>query len=120
VSGLAVTEGGDIGPITVELAKTEEGEEPRMELTGIGAVLSPKDDAMVLGQVLAGGGAAEAGLAAGDAIVRIDGAPVVDLGFDQAIQRIRGPEGSTVALGVRKAGGGEPVDILVTRRRVRP
>jgi C-terminal processing protease CtpA/Prc len=120
VSGLAVAEGGDIGPITVKLTKTEEGEEPRIELTGIGAVLSPKDDALLLGQILPGGGAAEAGLAPGDAIVRVDGQDVTVLGFEQAIQRIRGPEGSSVILGVRKAGGGEPIDIVVTRRRIRP
>jgi hypothetical protein len=120
VSGLAVAEGGDLGPITVELAKTEEGEEPRLELTGIGAVLSAKDDGLIIGQVLPGGGAAEAGLQPGDVIVGIDGFVVAEIGFEQAVQRIRGPEGSSVALVVRRAAGGEPVEILVTRRRIRP
>jgi carboxyl-terminal processing protease len=50
----------------------------------------------------------------------VDGQDVTALGFEQAVQRIRGPEGSSVILGVRKAGGGEPIDIIVTRRRVRP
>ncbi|MCK6590398.1 MAG: carboxypeptidase regulatory-like domain-containing protein, partial [Polyangiaceae bacterium] len=120
VSGLAVAEGGDIGPITVELAKTEEGEEPRLELTGIGAVLSIKDDGLILGQVFPGGGAAEAGLQPGDIILRIDGLAVVDIGFEQAVQRIRGPEGSSVALFVKNAAGGEPTEIIVFRRRIRP
>ncbi len=120
VSGLAVAEGGDIGPITVELAKTEEGEEPRIELTGIGAVLSAKDDGLILGQVLPGGGASEAGLQPGDVILRVDGFVVADIGFEQGIQRIRGPEGSSVALLVRRASGGEPVEIAVIRKRIRP
>lgn len=120
VSGLTVAEGGDIGPITVELAKTEEGEEPRLELTGIGAALSIKDDGLIVGQVLPGGGAAEAGLQPGDVILRVDGLVIAEIGFEQAVQRIRGPEGSSVSLLVRKAAGGEPVEIIVVRRRIRP
>lgn len=120
VSGLAVAEGKDLGPITVELAKTEEGEEPRIELTGIGAVLSAKDDGLVVGQVLPGGGAQEAGLGPGDVLLGIDGLLITEIGFEQAVQRIRGPEGSSVTLLVRRAAGGEPVDIVVFRRRIRP
>lgn len=119
LSGLAVSEGGDIGPVTIELAPVKPGEDPRMELTGIGAVLSARGDALVIGQVMPGGGAAAAGLAPGDAIVAIDGAGVVDVGFEPAIQRIRGPEGSVVILSVRKGGEGTPVEIAVRRTRVR-
>jgi hypothetical protein len=119
LSGLAVSEGGDIGPVTIALAPVEPGEEPRMELTGIGAVLSAKGDALVIGQVMPGGGAAAAGLAPGDAIVAIDGDGVVDLGFEAAVQRIRGAEGSVVTLSVRKGGEGAPLDIAVPRTRVR-
>jgi hypothetical protein len=120
VSGLAVTEGGDVGPITVELAKTKEGEEPKIELTGIGAVLSPREDALVVGEALPGGGAQEAGIVAGDALLAIDGAAIVDIGFEAAVQRIRGPEGSRVDLLVRRAAGGDPAVVSVTRRRIRP
>lgn len=119
VSGILVPEGGSAGPLTVELSKTKEGEEPRIELTGIGAVLSAKDDVLVLGDVVPGGGAAEAGLMPGDTLLQIDGQSVVELGFEQSIQRIRGPEGSQVALVVRKGGTGEPVLIQVTRRRIK-
>ncbi|MCY1081679.1 carboxypeptidase regulatory-like domain-containing protein [Archangium lansingense] len=113
-------------PQVIELRKTEEGEEPQVELVGIGAVLAPREDALVLGEVMPGGGAAEAGLVTGDGIVRINGRPVVELGFTEAVQSIRGPEGSRLVLGVRKAsapGTGESpapaVDITVTRRRIR-
>ncbi|MFY0528679.1 carboxypeptidase regulatory-like domain-containing protein [Archangium gephyra] len=113
-------------PRLLELRKTEEGEEPQLEMVGIGAVLAAREDALVVGQVFPGGGAAEAGLMTGDGIVRIDGRPVVELGFTDAIQSIRGAEGSTLVLGVRRAPApgteGSPapiVDIPVTRRRVR-
>jgi Carboxypeptidase regulatory-like domain/PDZ domain len=119
VSGLVVANDGDVGPIKVELRPTKDGEEPRLELTGIGAVLSAKDDMLVIGQVIDGGGAKEAGIGPGDAILAIDGTTVVEMGFEAAIQRIRGPEGTTVALWVRPANGGELTTIIVVRRRIR-
>ncbi|WP_158501657.1 carboxypeptidase regulatory-like domain-containing protein [Vitiosangium sp. GDMCC 1.1324] len=125
ISGITVR-GDTTQPRTIELRKTEEGEEPQVELVGIGAVLAPREDALVLGEVMPGGGAAEAGLTTGDGIVRIDGRPVVELGFPEAVQRIRGPESSRLVLGVRRASAvgtdGSPasiVDIPVTRRRIR-
>jgi Carboxypeptidase regulatory-like domain/PDZ domain len=125
LSGITVS-GDTAAPQLIELRKTEEGEEPQLELVGIGAVLAPREDALVLGEVIPGGGAAEVGLVKGDGIVRIDGRTVVELGFADAVQRIRGPEGSRLVLGVRKvsAGGAQGstppvVDITVTRRRIR-
>jgi hypothetical protein len=125
LSGITVRPDGT-PPQTIELRKTEEGEEPQVELVGIGAVLAPREDALLLGEVMPGGGAAEAGLTPGDAIVRIDGRPVVELGFSNAVQQIRGAEGSRLVLGVRRGSAAEVegsappiVDITVTRRRIR-
>jgi len=118
VSGLDVKDGASIGPLTVALTKLKEGEEPKLELTGIGAALTPKGDYLLIGRILPGGGAIEAGLAPGDAILAVDGVPVAELGFDGAIQRIRGPEGTTVVLNVRKAGG-EEIRLEVFRRKIR-
>jgi hypothetical protein len=110
-------------PLLIALRKTEAGEEPQVELVGIGAVLAARDDALVIGKVMEGGGAAEAGLAVGDGVLRIDGVPVVELGFGGSINRIRGPENSRVVLSVRRgqagdAGSGPVVDVVVTRRRI--
>jgi hypothetical protein len=118
VSGIVVAE-ADPPPITVSLTPTEPGEEPGLELVGIGAVLTAKDDALVIGQVLPGGGAAEVGLAPGDAILAIDGVNVTILGFENAIGKIRGPEDSVVVLTVRKAGAAEAADVAVPRRRIK-
>jgi hypothetical protein len=125
ISGINVSP-GTTPPQLLELRKTEEGEEPQLDMVGIGAVLAAREDALVVGEVIPGGGAAEAGLVTGDGIVRIDGRPVVELGFTNAIQSIRGAEGSKLVLGVRRASAagteGNPapiVDIPVTRRRVR-
>lgn len=102
----------------VRLTALEPGEAPRIELTGIGAVLTGRGDALVVGEVLAGGGAAAAGLAPGDRVEAVDERPVDELGFRGAIEAIRGPEGSTVRLLVSRGDG--PARVLVAeRRRVR-
>jgi protocatechuate 3,4-dioxygenase beta subunit len=117
LSGISVGE-GEARTIDVALAPAADGEAPRLELAGIGAVLSGRGDALVIGEVLEGGGARSAGLVPGDAVLAVDGALVTDLGFGESIQRIRGPEGSTVVLRVRRADGAV-VELRVTRSRVR-
>jgi hypothetical protein len=117
LSGIAVAE-AETRTVDIELAPVLDGEAPRLELAGIGAVLSGRDDALVIGQVLEGGGASEAGLVPGDAVLAVDGVLVTELGFGESIQRIRGPEGSVVVLRVRR-GDGTVVELRVTRSRVR-
>jgi len=117
LSGLAVIAGRDHG-VHVELTPTRRGEEPGLELFGIGAVLRAEGDAIVIRGLVEGGGAAEVGLVEGDAIVAIDGVLASGLGFDGAIQRIRGPEGSSVRLRLRRLDG-RVEDVAVPRRRIR-
>lgn len=119
ISALDIDEGGDVGPVEISLAPVAEGETPKLELTGIGAVLAPRGDGLVIGRVLPGGGAAEVGLGPDDAIVAIEGDAVTDLEFREAIERIRGPENSTIRLSVRRGKSSEVVEINVPRRRVR-
>jgi len=106
--------------LSIDLTPVEDGGVPRIELVGIGAVLSGRGDALVIGQVMPAGGAAAAGIAPGDRIVGVDGVRVVELGFEPSIQRIRGPEGSAVLLDLRRgAGANERVEtVRVERRRV--
>jgi RNA polymerase sigma factor (sigma-70 family) len=119
VGGLAIVDGQALGPLAIVLDPTAPGETPRLELAGIGAKLTAGEDALVVEGVLPGGSALEAGLAPGDGIVTVDGQLVSELGFDRALQLIRGAEGTVVRLGVRKAAGGAPVELSVTRRRIR-
>jgi hypothetical protein len=117
ISNLSVPATGELGPLTLDLGKVAPGEDPKIELVGVGAVLSAKDDALVVQKVMEGGGAAAAGLSAGDAVVAIDGVTVVTLGFQEAISHIRGPEGSLVHLLIRR--GTETRDVTVSRLRLR-
>ena len=109
------------GPVELELTPLAAGEEPRVELAGIGAQLVKDGEAFRILKVLPGGGAAEVGLAPGDEVIAIDGAPVSVMTLGEAVPRLRGPEGTTVALTVRKgaAGGQAPIVVLVPRRLVR-
>jgi hypothetical protein len=121
LSGLFVAEGARI-EVEVDLTKTEPGETPRIELAGIGVVIATREDELVIGRVVEGGGAAEAGLGEGDAILAVDGVPVTELGFEGSVARLRGPEGSAVVLTIRRTaddGRDATTDVRVVRRRIR-
>ncbi len=118
VPGIQVPESGNPDPVVVELTPVESGQEPRLELAGLGMVLQAQGDALVVNRLIAQGGGAEAGLVLGDAILAIDGKPAVELGFEGAVNVIRGPEGSDVTLTVRRADG-QVVELVARRKIVR-
>jgi carboxyl-terminal processing protease len=86
------------------------------KFSGIGVWLKQKGDNLEIVSVLPGTPAVEAGLHRGDIIRSIDGAPVTDMTSDDAVARIKGPEGSEVTLGVERAG--EPQDFTLTRAQI--
>jgi membrane-associated protease RseP (regulator of RpoE activity) len=117
----SVREGDTQGPVTIDLAPVAPGEEERLEVAGIGAALLKQGASLVVTMVAPSGGAAEAGIAVGDEVIAIDGAPVAPMTLAEAIPRLRGPEGSTVTLGVVKAGDAQrtAIPVVVARRVVR-
>jgi len=117
VGGLETEPGQMTGPIEIRLRPLSEGEDPRTELAGIGVMLSPREDGLVVTQVAPGGGAAEAGMVPGDLLVEVNGQPVTELGFGGAVDLIRGPEGTSVQLTLVRNGA--TVELSVPRRMVR-
>jgi len=117
LSGIEVEDGGEAGPIAVVLNPSGD-ETPTREIAGIGVALRPEGDELVITEVISGGGAARAGLMRDDTIVAVDGVAVSDLGFEPAIQAIRGPEGTTVSVTVRRKAGDEST-VEVPRARVK-
>ncbi len=85
---------------------------------GIGVSVLRKENAdkLEILSVTEGGGAEEAGIKAGDAITKVDGVPVSELGFDGAAEAIRGEAGTTVEVTVQS--GCEIYTITVTRRKI--
>ena len=63
--------------------------------------------------------ASAAGIRAGDVITFIDGKPTAGLKLKDAIDRMRGAEGTSIKLGIMHAGGAEPVTLELTRRFVK-
>jgi len=108
---------GDPQPLAIALTPRASGVDASVELTGIGAVLEARSEWLAILDVVPGGGAADAGLMPGHQILAIDGTLVIGLGYERAIGAIRGPEGTTVVLRVRREGRED--DVAVTRKRVR-
>lgn len=116
VSGIRIEDGGTAGPIELALTPVLAGTDVKVEITGIGAALAAQQDVLVVGKVLEGGGAAAAGILVGDEILAIDGVSVGTMDFNAAMQRIRGPVGTTVIVAVRRDRRDR--DVTVTRRLV--
>lgn len=116
-SGIEVNE-ARATQVEIELGAVPPGEVAKVELTGIGAGLAGQGDALLIGDVIAGGGAAEAGLVKGDLIVAIGTTQVVTLDLNGATQMIRGPVGTTVTLRVKSRDQPER-SVVVTRRLIR-
>ncbi|WP_437599397.1 carboxypeptidase regulatory-like domain-containing protein [Sorangium sp. So ce590] len=87
----------------IELRMLDDGGS-REELTGIGAMLSASSSGVTIAGLIEGGPAVSAGLAQGDVIVRIDGENARELPLADCIQRLRGPVGTRVTVGVEREG----------------
>ena len=86
--------------------------------TGIGVALEVRDGRVFVARAMEGGPAAEAGLAAGDEIVAVDGESATALGPAEVVRRLRGESGSAVTLSVLSPGAEEPRSIVLLRRRI--
>jgi hypothetical protein len=115
LSGVTVDEDHAVNDLRVELRALGPDEDRRMDLVGIGAVLSARGEGLVIVRLLREGGALAAGLRVGDAIIRVDGHLVTDLGFSGAVEQIRGQEGTAVRLVVRRRHDGSEIDLTVPR-----
>ena len=88
--------------------------------TGIGIVSSyDRENAGIrILQMPEGSSAQEHGLAVLDCIVAVDGMPVNTVGYESALEMIRGEEGTEVALTVYRQTTGERFNVIVRRGAV--
>lgn len=121
LSGLTIPDRGARDPIVVELSPVGDGEDPRVELAGIGAMLEKRGHSLRIAGVAPGGGAAEVGLAEGDEVIEIGTLSVQAMGLGDAMAQLRGPEGTSVVLTVVrfKDESRRPVILSVPRRLIR-
>jgi carboxyl-terminal processing protease len=83
---------------------------------GVGVLLEPKDGRLIVVHPLEDSPASEAGIEAGDEVTAIDGESVEGRVDGEAAAMIRGDEGTTVVLTIRR--GEEEFDMALERRKL--
>jgi carboxyl-terminal processing protease len=89
----------------------------RGEYAGIGAEVNMLDGRFTIISPMPGSPALAAGLRAGDVIVSVAGEPVAGLSADEVIDRLLGPPGTEVTVGVERDGR-DLGPRRITRRRI--
>ncbi len=89
--------------------------ETKGEFTGVGIEITIREGRLTVVSPIEGTPAYEAGLKAGDVILEIDGESARDITIMEAVDRIRGPEGTEVDLTVLHEKADQPVAITVER-----
>ena len=85
------------------------------EFGGVGIEVTMEDGLIKVISPIDGTPAAKAGVKPGDYIAAIDGTSIQGMPLNDAIDKMRGPEGSKVTLTVIRAGDKKPFDISLTR-----
>ena len=87
------------------------------EFGGIGIIVDgpPRSKRLKVVSPLVGTPAYEAGIRADDVILAIDGTSTEDMALEDAVPKMRGPEGSKVKLTILHVGEEDPVEIAVRR-----
>ena len=85
------------------------------QFSGIGAELGTKDNQIIVIAPLVGSPAEKAGIKAGDMILKVNSESTSDWALPSAVDKIRGPKGTSVALSILHKDAQKPVDIKIVR-----
>jgi C-terminal peptidase prc len=83
---------------------------------GIGATLQMVDDQLVIKSPKAGSPSLEAGVRAKDVITTVDGVSVKGQTINQVVKKLKGPEGTSVKVGLLRKG--QPLDVTIVRKKI--
>jgi carboxyl-terminal processing protease len=92
---MQITTKGEFGGLGLEVTSD----------SGLVKVITPIDDTP----------AQRAGMKAGDLILSLDGKSVEGLSLNDAVDRMRGPAGSTITINIKREGVDKPIDVTMTR-----
>jgi len=85
------------------------------QFTGLGIEIGYRGGFIAIVTPIDGSPAIDAGLMAGDVILKIDGTSTQGMSTSESSTYMRGPEGTTVTLEIGRAGESQPFDVVVTR-----
>lgn len=85
---------------------------------GIGALITQRNNQILVSEPYEGTPAYEAGLRAGDIILEVDGVPLLNMTADMVSERLKGQPGSPVILTIRRYNEPNPLQISITRRMI--
>ncbi len=85
------------------------------EFGGIGIEITMTDGVLTVVSPIDGTPAAEAGIQAGDKIIKVDGELTKDMELWEAVKKMRGPKGTEVTLTIYREGESEPKDYTLVR-----
>lgn len=89
--------------------------ETKGSFSGIGIEITLKDGVLTVVSPIEGTPAYEAGIKAGDKIIKIENKLTKDMGLMDAVKNIRGSKGSKVNLTIMREGASEPLEFSITR-----
>lgn len=95
----------------------DEVESSAGEYQGIGAYVDVTGDYVKVSSTIPGSPAEEAGLRTGDLVIALNGEDVTGIDPSVVLQDIRGPEGTSVRLTIRREGV-DPFDVDIVRRKI--
>jgi carboxyl-terminal processing protease len=117
ISGLAASYGD---PYTVFLPPQQKEifeSEVQGNFGGVGMEVDIKDGVLVVVAPLKDTPAFRGGIKSGDVVLKVDGVSTDGLRVEQAVSKIRGPEGTSVVLTIVRDGGA-PFEVTLTREQI--
>ena len=89
--------------------------ETKGSFSGVGIEITIRDNTIVVVSPIEGSPAYEAGLEAGDRIIKIDDKPTTDMTLLDAVKHIRGEKGTKVRLTIMREGQEKPLEFSLVR-----
>ncbi|AOY57376.1 MULTISPECIES: S41 family peptidase [Desulfococcus] len=87
----------------------------RGEFGGIGIVITMQKGLLTVISPIEGTPAYKAGIRAGDVIIKVDGESTKDMMLWEAVKKMRGPKGESVAITIFREGEANPMDFTLVR-----
>jgi carboxyl-terminal processing protease len=85
------------------------------EFSGIGIVITMKENILTVVSPIEGTPAHKAGIKSGDQIIKVDGETTKDMKLWEAVKKIRGEKGTEVLITVMPKGAEEPKELKIVR-----